>query len=368
MKSFKKLLPFFLIITLLSLKGWFAGKIIYWAYLFSLSFLFAFLLTPAARWIALKRKIIDYPDKRKIHKSPIPRLGGGAVYLSFVLVILYNFHFSLQLKGVVLATSLIFALGLFDDIKELPAALKLGVQIFAVLLLIHYGVVLSFPYPGFWWGKILASLLTILWIVGITNAINFLDGLDGLVTGLGIIASLFFLVIALESGQIYLAYLSIVLAGTLAGFLGYNSHPAKIFLGDSGSTFIGFFLAAIAVMGGWAENNPLVALGTTILILSIPIFDMIYITISRIGVKRITNFSQWLSYVGKDHLHHRLLNLGFSQKEAVLLIYFLAFSLGIGSLILRSINQAEIFLILTQVGFIFLVIVILMNVAKKGKA
>ncbi|MCK4244690.1 MAG: undecaprenyl/decaprenyl-phosphate alpha-N-acetylglucosaminyl 1-phosphate transferase, partial [Candidatus Omnitrophica bacterium] len=239
MKSFKK--PIFLaglgIVILLSLKGWFSGKAIYWSYLFSLSFLFAFLLTPAARWLALRAKLLDYPEKRKIHKIPVPLLGGLALYLSFAFVIIYNFHFSLELKGVALGASLIFALGLVDDIKELPAALKLGVQIFACLILIHYGVVLSFPYPDLWWGRILASFLTILWVVGITNSINFLDGLDGLVTGLGIISSLFFLIIALETGQTYLAYLSIVLAGALLGFLWYNFHPAKIFLGDSGSTF-----------------------------------------------------------------------------------------------------------------------------------
>lgn len=337
-----------------------------WISLFALSFIISFFLTPLMIFLSKKLKILDLPEERKIHKTPIPLLGGVSIYISFASVILYNFNFSLQLKGICLGATLIFLVGLIDDIIEIPALIKLIFQVLACIILIHYGVFLTLPkFYHILWIRILSYLLTILWVIYITNSINFLDGIDGLVTGFSSVSCLFFLIISLQTGQLYLAYLTVILLGALLGFIKYNFYPAKIFLGDNGSTFIGFSLASFAVMGWWAENNTVVAFGTPILILSIPLFDLIYISFSRIISKKVRNFKEWIEYVGKDHIHHRLLEKNFSQKEICFLLYSLSISLSIGAIILREIKKEEVFLIILQVFFILLLISILIKGGKK---
>jgi UDP-GlcNAc:undecaprenyl-phosphate GlcNAc-1-phosphate transferase len=202
--------------------------------------------------------------------------------------------------------------------------------------------------------------------VGITNAVNFFDGMDGLATGLTAIGSLSFFVVALITGQQYLGFLTIALAGSCLGFLKFNFKPASIFLGDAGSTFLGFTLAGIAVMGNWAKDNPKVALSLPIIILSVFIFDMIYITIARVWDGRVRSFKEWIDYTGKDHLHHRLATLGFNETQTVLLIYLIAACLGISGINLRASEDLRVYLEFIQAFFIFIIIVILMISGRKA--
>jgi UDP-GlcNAc:undecaprenyl-phosphate GlcNAc-1-phosphate transferase len=201
--------------------------------------------------------------------------------------------------------------------------------------------------------------------VGITNAVNFFDGMDGLATGLTIIGSLSFFIVAEITGQSYLGFLTIALAGSCLGFLKFNFKPASIFLGDAGSTFLGFTLAGIAVMGNWAEKNPKVALSLPIIILSVLIFDMIYITIARVWDGRVRSFKGWVEYTGKDHLHHRLVALGFNETQTVLLIYLIAACLGLGGINLIATGDIRIYFEFIQAFFIFIIVVILMISGKK---
>jgi len=342
-----------------SIQIFFSGIPSRWLFLFLFSFLLTFLLTPLARSLAWKFKILDVPDERKIHKAAIPLLGGLAIYVSYIITLFLNFAFSRELKGVVLAGTLIFLVGLVDDIRKLPASWKLVAQIAAAAVLMGFGVKLDF-LPNVWWGGAGEILLTVLWVIGLTNAVNFFDGMDGLAAGLIAISSLSFFLVGQTTSQIYLGFLAISLAGSCLGFLKYNFKPASIFLGDAGSTFIGFTIASLAVMGGWATNDPKVALSLPILVLSVFIFDMIYITVSRILTRRVKNFREWIDYTGKDHLHHRILSLGFTEVQTVLVIYLISACLGLGGINLRTSGTLRIYSEFLQAFFIFLIIVVLM--------
>jgi UDP-GlcNAc:undecaprenyl-phosphate GlcNAc-1-phosphate transferase len=217
--------------------------------------------------------------------------------------------------------------------------------------------------PDVWWGKLFEVLITFMWMLGITNSMNFFDGLDGLATGLTIICSSFLGILAFKTMQPYLMLLSVALAGSCLGFLPYNfgyRKPAVIFLGDAGSTFMGFMLAGMVLMGGWGGEDPIKAYAMPILIMDIFIFDMVYTTASRIASKRIISFNQWLEFTGKDHLHHRLIGLGLSVKQTVFFIYFLTASLGLSALVLKNGSILDALLILLQAVTIYLIIVILM--------
>lgn len=328
-------------------------------FLFACAFFLTYLLTPAMRLAAARLNIMDLPDERKIHKKPTPKLGGLAIYMAYVLVIFFNFDFSIELKGVIIGGTIILLVGLMDDIRSLRASWKLAGQIFASSALVLSGVKFNF-LPEVWWGHAGEIVLTFIWVVGITNAVNFFDGMDGLAAGLTAICSLSFFIVAEVTGQSYLGYITVVLAGSCLGFLRFNFKPASIFLGDAGSTFLGFTLAGVAIMGGWAENNPKVALTLPILILSIFIFDMTYITITRILRKRVTSFREWIEYTGKDHLHHRLVLLGFTEIQTVLLVYLMALCLGLGGINLRVTNDLKIYVELLQGFCVLMIIVILM--------
>lgn len=340
-----------------------SGVQLRWLFLFAFSFLLSFLLTPTVRIIASKLNILDIPDERKIHDKSMPLLGGLAVYLAFVLTIFLNFSFSLELKGVILGGTIVLIIGLADDIKKMSASFKLLSHILATIVLIAYGVKLSF-LPNTWWGHIGEIILTIIWVVGITNTVNFFDGMDGLATGLAAICSLSFFAVAYMSGQSYLGFLTIALAGSCLGFLRYNFKPASVFLGDAGSTFLGFTLAGLAVMGGWADKNPKVSLSLPILILSVFIFDMLYISVARVSNGSVRTFKEWIEYTGKDHLHHRLVNIGFTETQSVLLIYLIAACLGIAGINLRAPEEMRIYFGFAQALFIFILIVLLMLVGR----
>lgn len=335
-----------------------------WYHLFLFALLVSYLFIPLVRRVGLRLKILDYPDARKIHAKPTPRLGGVAIYIAFVGAIFANFHFSLQLKGVLLASTLMFGMGLIEDIRGIPALWRLAGQILAVVILIQYDVVLTLLPPA-WYFDGIEWFLTFLWIVGITNAFNFMDGLDGLAGSLGVIACAAFIWVAHFSGQPNLGLLAAAMAGACLGFLRYNIYHASIFMGDSGSTFIGFFLASLGIMGEWSAGNLVVSLACPVLILSIFIYDMIYITIARIASGKTRTFRQWVEYVGKDHLHHRLLDLGFSPLQTLSLICFMSLLFSISAVKMRTADVKGIILELAQAAAGLLLISILVIVGRK---
>jgi len=348
---------------------WFYLNRVRWLYVLILSFLGTSILTPIAIYIANKNKIYDYPDERKIHSKPIPRLGGLAIYLGFIFAILRNLNFSNELKGVVIGATIIILIGTLDDIKGISARWKFLGQLLATAIIIFYGVRITVFPRGMPGEHLIEIFFTVLGVVGVTNAINFMDGMDGLATGLGVVCGASFLIIAVQTGQRHLSWVTIALVGSCLGFLPYNFKPAKIFLGDAGSTFIGFTLAGIAIMGSWVVTryNPMVATSVPVLILSVCIFDMIYTTVSRIRNGSVRNFREWLEYTGKDHLHHRLNFLGFSERETVFVICAISMILGLSAIVLRNASAFEAILLLVQATMIYIVIVGLMLVARGQK-
>ena len=326
-------------------------------------------LTPAAAWLARRLGAIDIPGGRKIHLAPTPLLGGAAIYAGFATVVLLEFSWSTELWGMIAGASIVFALGLLEDTKGVPASIRLAVQITAVAIVIRCGVVLTF-LPPTWWGVAGEVLLTVTWIVGITNAFNFLDGLDGLAAGSAAINAFFLGGAAVVTGQPSLALLCFALLAASAGFLPYNYKPhrrdasGEIFLGDSGSTFLGFTLACLAISGDWAEGSPK-DLIVPVLIMAVPIFDMVLITIMRVRDGLVRNLTEWIVYTGRDHFHHRLLGLGMRKKETVAIIYLVNFCLGISASLLKGSGTADAFLVLGQVTIIFGIIGYAMVVMRK---
>jgi len=288
--------------------------------------------TPLARRLAHQFGVLDQPNARKVHAKPTPLLGGIAIYTAFMLALLFlgdRFYVN-QVVGIFIGASFVSFLGLVDDSRGLHPLIKLGGQIVAALILVLSGV-----YADIFPGNGLDILLTVLWVVGITNAMNLLDNMDGLSGGLAAIAAAFFLVLAGLSRQYLVGALAAALLGACIGFLRYNFNPASIFMGDSGSLFLGFVLAATAIKLRFPSNVVFVTWMVPVLVLGLPIFDTTLVFISRLrrGLNPLTT-------PGKDHISHRLVRLMHgSRREAVLTCYLLA---GIFGLIAVFITQAAI--------------------------
>ena len=362
------LLRLALVVALLLTPVWraFRGARLEWLYLVALACALALFAVPLVRAVALRWGVLDLPAARKVHEVATPLLGGAAVYGAFAATVLLNFDFSRSLKGVAVGATLVVAVGILDDVTDLPARLKLLGQIGAAAVAIAYGVVLNIvPHwiPGAAW---LNVVLTVLWFLTVTNAIQFLDGMDGLAAGLGVVAGIFFSVAALQAGQRYLMFLSAALLGACLGFLPYNFRrgPARIFLGDGGASFIGFTLAGLAVMGEWAANDPLIALFTPMLILGVPLFDIAFVGIVRVATGRVHTFSEWLAYTGKDHIHHRFEALGLTRKQSVLLIFFIASTLGLSATLLKDATPREAVIALVQAACVLAIVAVLEGVGR----
>ncbi|MFQ5825335.1 MAG: MraY family glycosyltransferase [bacterium] len=348
-----------------NLRDWFIAINHLGIYLFLLSGYLAFLVTPVIKFLAFRFAVLDFPEARKIHSSPTPLWGGLAIYMAFIMTLIFNLPIPSKILGIIVGATLLIIIGVLDDIKGLPARLRLLVQIIAALIVIKSGICLEFV-PNEAFGVFIEIFFTVLWIVGITNAFNFFDGMDGLSAGIGLIAAFFFALVAIQTNQLFLMYLSLSLIGACAGFLPFNlryKRPASIFLGDTGSTLIGFVLASLAVMGEWANNNPIKAFSMPLLIFGVLIFDLIYISIARIVTKQVRNFKEWLEFVGKDHLHHRLAAMGLSNIQSVFLIFFLSIVMGLSAIILKNGRTIDAVLGLIQMASVLIIISILM---KKG--
>jgi len=339
-----------------------------WFYVLLVSYLVATALTPLTRHMAVQIGAVDHPSSRKIHESATPLLGGVAVYIAFLIAILANtaglaapLVLNEGMLGVLAGGTLLLLVGVRDDIQDVPASVKLGVQIVAAAIVIWSGKLLTF-FPHGLWGDMLNVLLTVLWIVGITNAFNFFDGMDGLATGLAIIIAFFLGIVAFQTNQPALGWVAVALVGAGLGFLPYNFRPkgsATIFLGDAGSAFLGFTLACLAVKGKWADQNPIVSVSTPILIFGILIYDMVHTTVERIYLGKVRTVKEYLEYVGKDHMHHRLELVLGSRTETVFTIFLLSIALGLAGVVLRSARAVDALFLLLQATIIVVVVSIL---------
>jgi UDP-GlcNAc:undecaprenyl-phosphate GlcNAc-1-phosphate transferase len=338
-----------------------------WLYLMALACALALAGVPAARALASQWGVLDVPAARKVHKVATPLLGGVMVYAAFAATVLFNFSFSLQLKGVAVGATMVVVVGILDDVYGLSARLKLLGQVLAALVTMAYGVALHVVPADVPAAAALNAALTLLWFLTVTNALQFLDGMDGLAAGLGAVAALFFAIAALQTGQRYVMFLAAPLVGACLGFLPYNFRPgrqASIFLGDAGASFIGFTLAGLAVMGEWAQNDPVVALLTPILILAVPLFDIAYVGVMRIATGKVHSLGEWLAYTGKDHIHHRFEALGLNRVESVLLVVAIAATLGLSALLLKFATPPEAALLLVQATCILTIIAVLEGVGR----
>ncbi len=320
-----------------------------WAHILVTSGLLSFGLTPLVIRLAQAFEVFDFPASRKVHEVPTPLLGGLAISTAFGVSILANSILDPQVTAILLGASLLVVTGVLDDVRGVPAGVKLVVQVMAVAIVIQSGVVLTLfghSSPG----TVLNILLTTIWLLGITNAMNFFDGMDGLATGLSIITAGFLGLFAAMTYQPFLGWFAAAIVGACLGFLPYNFRPRKsaaIFLGDAGSTFLGFVLAALAVKGEWAEES-LIDIGAPVLIFWVFIFDMTHITITRILSGKVHTFHEWIDYVGRDHLHHRLEALLHSKRRTVLLIFFFSISMGLGAMALVNAHTIEALLLILQ--------------------
>ncbi|MCB9747894.1 MAG: undecaprenyl/decaprenyl-phosphate alpha-N-acetylglucosaminyl 1-phosphate transferase [Candidatus Omnitrophica bacterium] len=330
-----------------------------------LSMLLVFFFTPIIIYIAKKFSIVDLTEKKEGFKIPIPLLGGTAIFLAVFITSLMNQPFSRQSLSILLGGAIIFIFGTIDDIKPISSTIRLFAQLIASLIVISAGLTVSF-LPETWWGDFLTAGITFIWILGIVNALNFFDGADGLATGMSVIAAFFFFMITLHTEQFQVTLLAAIVIGVGLGFLIFNFKPAKIYLGDGGSTLFGFLLACLALYGGWSSRGPVVAFGIPVLILGVLIFDMIYITISRIRNGHVKTIRQWLDYRGNDHFHHRLINLGFKEHHAVLFIYTICVILGMSALAIENAKASfPVVILMLQAVLIFLNISILMLMGRK---
>lgn len=321
------------------------------------SFIFTFVATPNARKIAFKigEGAVDKPrDARRMHKKPIPRIGGLAMVFGFTIPLVtimifskisgdsqfwsqYTFA-SRQTTGMFMALAIIVVMGFIDDCKDLPAKLKFVVQIVAALIVIFVGDIKIdvFTNPNLlsdnpYWvlPEWLSVVLTVIWIVFITNAVNFIDGLDGLAAGVSAIMSVSLVFISIRVGEYPIAILGIALMGSCFGFLPFNFNPAKIFMGDTGSTFLGFMLATLSIQGVF-KSYAVISFAVPLLILGLPLFDASFAMIRRImrGESPMK--------ADRGHLHHRLVDMGFSQKQTVFILYAISGVLGITAVLLAE--------------------------------
>ncbi len=333
---------------------------------FVVALIISYLITPLAEKIAYKVGAVDVPkDARRMHKEPKARLGGLAIFCGFLISVLAFSEFVLPtgsvnrgLIGILVGTVIIVVLGIFDDIKPRPAKLKFLVQLVAAAIPVFLGVrvfVITNPFTGelmslpLW----ISYIGSILWIAGVTNAVNLLDGLDGLAAGISSIAAVALLSILLlvHNNSVTLLVMAAALVGACFGFLPYNFNPARLFMGDTGATFLGFVLACISIQGPFKTY---VAVFVPLLVLGLPIFDTAFAIIRRL-LK-----GQPIMAPDRGHLHHKLIDKGFSHKTTVIILYVLSAVLAIGAIVMVLTDMTR--------GLLFMVFFVLVAVFAFNKA
>ena len=309
------------------------------------------LATPLVKVLSVKYGAVDVPkDGRRMHDHPIPRMGGLAIFLGFMASMLIFVALDAAKKGMLAGAVIIVILGVLDDKYALPAGPKFLVQIIAALIAVLAGnriEVLSNPNifsADQWWELGWLSVpVTVIWIVAITNAVNLIDGLDGLACGVSTISAGTMLIIALMVAELDVALMMAALAGACMGFLPYNFNPAKIFMGDTGATFLGFIMATVSVAGMF-KMYVHISFVAPFLILGLPIFDVCFAVIRRVS------HGQSPMKPDRGHVHHRLIDMGFSQKQAVGVLYVISAILGLSAVVLTATNAVRAMVFLLAMG------------------
>ncbi len=326
---------------------------------FAIAFIVSLTMTPLARKFAFKIGAVDIPkDERRMHKEPIARLGGLAIFIGFLTAVFFTIitrtldtgvlFEDFRLPGLIIGLLIIVAVGIIDDTRPVPAWIKLLFQILAALVVVLSGIrieEISNPFSpiGMTFLGVLSIPITVIWIVGITNAINLLDGLDGLAAGVSSIASLSLLFVSIFDQQTGAVFLTAALAGASLGFLPFNFNPAKIFMGDTGSTFLGFALASISVMG-MVKSYAAIAVAVPLLVLGLPIFDTAFAILRRISSGKS------IMQPDRGHLHHKLMDMGFSQRQTVVVLYIISAVLGICAVELATNGALKAIILLASVA------------------
>ena len=313
--------------------------------------LIALITTPVVKTLAFRIGAVDVPkDNRRMHKHPIPRMGGLAIFLGFFFSVLIFMKLTPQMRGLLLGAVVIVVLGIFDDIYALGAKFKFLVQIAAAFIAVNAGNVITvisnpniFSSNPYWELGALAIPFSIIWIAAITNAVNLIDGLDGLACGVSTIMSMTLLVIALVVSEPEVAILMAALAGGCMGFLPYNLNPAQIFMGDTGSTFLGFVLAVVSI-NGLFKSAALISFAVPFLLLGLPIFDTCYAIF-----RRVSHGQSPLS-PDRGHIHHRLIDMGLNQKQAVAVLYIITAILGLSAVVLTTNGVEKAMILLVAFG------------------
>ena len=314
-----------------------------YALTFIIALIFAVVATPLSMKLGRRWGAIAYPGGRHVHKKPIPRLGGIAIYAAFWIAVVFTRNWDTQLYtqlytqvwGLFVGSTLIMFVGVWDDIREIRPIVKLGWQIAAAIVLVYFGfsmnqlslpiigVDLNFESRGIGW---LGLLLAVFWIVGLVNTVNISDGLDGLAAGICFEAALLLFWSANRISQVPEAHLTLALAGAALGFLFFNFHPARVFMGDSGSMFLGYIIGGISIMG-LLKTATILGLVFPLIVLGMPLTDLTFAIIRR------KLRGQSIAEADRGHLHHRLLDAGLSQRQAVLLLYGMSACFGIAAVL-----------------------------------
>ncbi|MEI7884587.1 MAG: MraY family glycosyltransferase [Clostridia bacterium] len=326
---FQNLLPYFTLVSLVK-------RLI-------LPLALGLVLTPLVKKFAFFVGAVDKPNQRKVHTKIMPRMGGIAIYLAFAITLILTEVLTPKLIGLLLGSSVIILVGGLDDTLDLSPKIKIFGQMFAALILVGYGYQVTYlrlPFVagvidlGYW-----SIPFTVFWLIGVTNAINLIDGLDGLAAGTSGIAILTMGVIAMGQGLYPIAIVCMILFASILGFLRYNFNPASIFMGDSGSLFLGFVLGAISI-AGLTKITTLLSVFLPIVVLGVPIVD----TLSAILRRKLAG--KPISVADKKHLHHRLLELNLSHRQVVLVIYAMDATLGIIAIGISLIRSSYSYLII----------------------
>jgi UDP-GlcNAc:undecaprenyl-phosphate GlcNAc-1-phosphate transferase len=316
------------------------------------------LLTPLLRGLALRAGCVDLPAARKVHREPVALLGGVAICLAFGVAVVVSRAAQGPLLGVLLGAAVLMVVGLVDDLQAISPRVKLVGQAIASAVAVAFGV-----QTGFLGSNYLDIPLTVFWIVGITNAFNLLDNMDGLAAGVAVISASTFGILAsryvdLGQDQALTAVAAAALAGACLGFLRYNMVRASIFMGDAGSMVVGFVLACLAALGSWRSPTVPTSLLIPVLVLAYPIFDTTFVTILRLREGRPVFRG------GKDHTSHRLVSLGLGRTEAVLLIYLFATCHALTAALVSSVTLRLSLLALASSAFMLLIFGAVLRKAK----
>ena len=312
----------------------------------AVAFIAALALTPVAIRLAKKYHIVDIPNARKVHTQAMPRMGGIAIYAAFVLGALALGVYTRQVAALLIAGSIVMLTGLVDDIKSISPKVKLLGQVVASLVLVRAGYYVEFitnPFDGSiislgFWG----IPITVIWLTGISNTVNLIDGLDGLSAGVSAIAAGATAIVCLSQGEILAASLAAVLAASALGFLPWNFHQAKTFMGDCGSLLLGFLLGALSLMG-LSKGATVISIFIPFIILGVPFFDTSFAIIRRLFLKKP------IFEADKMHLHHSLLSMGMNHQQTVLTIYALALVMGLCAVLMAILTSSQAILVLILV-------------------